>query len=83
MTENHDDATIVKSTILMGHELGLRVVAEGVEDEPTWERLSELGCDAAQGYYMSRPLSQADLLKWLCESPWGCKAVCAIADIKR
>lgn len=80
MAQNHDDATIVRSTIEMGHELGLRVVAEGVENESTWERLSELGCDAAQGYYMSRPLAQADLLKWLCESPWGCKAVCAVDD---
>lgn len=71
MAQNHGDATIVRSTIEMGHELGLRVVAEGVEDRETWEQLSKLGCDAAQGYYMSRPLAPADLLKWLCESPWG------------
>lgn len=71
MSRNQDDATIVRSTIEMGHDLGLRVVAEGVEDRETWERLSKLGCDAAQGYYMSRPLAPADLLKWLCESPWG------------
>lgn len=82
MENNHDDATLVRSTIEMGHDLGLRVVAEGVESESTWERLSELGCDAAQGYYMSRPLPQAELLKWLCESPWGCKAVCAVDDVK-
>ncbi len=71
MSNNHEDATIVRSTIQMGHELGLRVVAEGVEDQQTWEKLTELGCDAAQGYYMARPLAQADLLKWLCESPWA------------
>lgn len=71
MSDNHEDATIVRSTIEMGHELGLRVVAEGVEDLATWDILSKLGCDAAQGYYMSRPLAAGDLLKWLCESPWG------------
>lgn len=71
MGQNQGDATIVRSTIEMGHELGLRVVAEGVEDQATWQALSQLGCDAAQGYYMSRPLSAGDLLKWLCESPWG------------
>lgn len=71
MGVNHEDATIVRSTIEMGHELGLRVVAEGVEDRETWDKLTALGCDAAQGYYMSRPLAPDDLLKWLCESPWG------------
>ena len=71
MGKNHEDATIVRSTIEMGHELGLYVVAEGVEDRETWEKLTQLGCDAAQGYYMSRPLSSEDLLKWLRESPWG------------
>jgi diguanylate cyclase (GGDEF)-like protein len=71
MSGSHDDATIVRSTIEMGHELGLRVVAEGVEDVETWNQLCKLGCDEAQGYFMSRPLPAADLLKWLCESPWA------------
>lgn len=74
MGKNHEDATIVRSTIEMGHELGLYVVAEGVEDHETWEKLTQLGCDAAQGYYMCRPLSPEDLLKWLRESPWGITA---------
>ena len=74
MGNNRDDETIVRSTIEMGHGLGLRVVAEGVEDQATWERLTELGCDSAQGYYMSRPLPPEHLLKWLSESPWGVKA---------
>ena len=74
MGTNHEDATIVRSTIEMGHELGLRVVAEGVEDRETWDKLTLLGCDAAQGYYMSRPLAPDDLLKWLRESPWGITA---------
>jgi len=71
MSDNHDDETIVRSTIEMGHGLGLRVVAEGVENQATWDRLSALGCDASQGYFMSRPLPAENLLKWLHESPWG------------
>ena len=71
MSDNRDDETIVRSTIEMGHGLGLRVVAEGVENQATWDRLSALGCDASQGYFMSRPLPAENLLKWLVESPWG------------
>lgn len=78
MGRNHEDATIVRSTIQMGHELGLRVVAEGVEDIQTWEKLTELGCDSAQGYYMARPLPPSELLKWLCESPWAYQSVDAL-----
>src|SRR4051812_7295602 len=69
-----DDSTtsmIVRSTIELGHSLGLKVVAEGVEDEQSLELLRELGCDHAQGYYMSRPLPPADLEEWLRTSRWG------------
>jgi PAS domain S-box-containing protein len=55
------DKTIVHSTINMAHSLGLRVVAEGVEDVATWHLLASLGCDTAQGYFMSRPLPPQDL----------------------
>ncbi len=50
------DDVIVRSTVDLGHNLGLRVVAEGVEDEASWQRLKALGCDSAQGYFLSRPL---------------------------
>ncbi len=68
--EGHGTA-IVSSIIDLGHHLGLEVVAEGVEDHATWERLAALGCDAAQGYYMSRPLDPDALTSWLSASPWG------------
>ena len=55
------DAAIVRSTIDLAHNLGLRVVAEGVESHQAWTRLNELGCDLAQGFYVSRPLPAADL----------------------
>ncbi|HET7487597.1 MAG TPA: EAL domain-containing protein [Acidimicrobiales bacterium] len=53
--ERHDDV-IVRSTVDLGHNLGLQVVAEGVEDEASWARLAALGCDSAQGYWLSRPV---------------------------
>ena len=59
-SEGNDDV-IVRSTVDLGHNLGLRVVAEGVEDAATWTRLTDLGCDSAQGYWLSRPLPAADV----------------------
>jgi EAL domain-containing protein (putative c-di-GMP-specific phosphodiesterase class I) len=61
MRESEDDAAIVRSTIELGHNLGLMVVAEGVESEETWAHLRALGCDSAQGYYLSRPLFADEL----------------------
>ena len=63
-----DDATdyaVVGSVIEMAHSLDLRVVAEGVETEAQWEALRELGCDEAQGYLLSRPVSVADATELL------------------
>ena len=51
------DAIIVASTIELGHNLGLRIVAEGVEDGETLAWLSDLGCDMAQGYHVGRPMA--------------------------
>ena len=56
MRANPSDHVIVRSTVDLGHNLGLQVVAEGVEDEATWQELDVLGCDAVQGYF----LGQAD-----------------------
>jgi EAL domain-containing protein (putative c-di-GMP-specific phosphodiesterase class I) len=56
MAVDASDAAIVRSTIELAHNLGLRVVAEGVESEDAWRHLEALGCDFAQGYYLSRPL---------------------------
>jgi diguanylate cyclase (GGDEF)-like protein len=55
------DTTIVRSTVDLGHNLGLRVVAEGVEDERTARRLVEIGCDTLQGYFVGRPAPAPDL----------------------
>jgi diguanylate cyclase (GGDEF)-like protein len=65
MQQSFKDSIIVNSTIDLAHHLGLRAVAEGVEDLRTLERLTSLGCDAAQGYAISRPLSAESLTDWL------------------
>ncbi|HEX2266718.1 MAG TPA: EAL domain-containing protein, partial [Actinomycetota bacterium] len=65
MTTDESDAKIVKSTIDLGRNLGLQVVAEGVESEEIWNHLAELDCDYIQGYYLSRPLPPEELSVWL------------------
>jgi diguanylate cyclase (GGDEF)-like protein/PAS domain S-box-containing protein len=69
MRTDKNDYTIVRSTIELAHDLGLRVIAEGVEDQATWDLLVELGCDLAQGYHMSRPLPAGELPRWLAQEP--------------
>jgi EAL domain-containing protein (putative c-di-GMP-specific phosphodiesterase class I) len=65
MTSNPSDAVIVRSTVDLGRNLGLHVVAEGVEDSLTLQQLDALGCDAIQGYYISRPVPPDELISWL------------------
>lgn len=73
MLANKEDMAIVRSTIDLAHNLGLKVVAEGVETKEIWDQLVTLGCDAAQGYYMSRPLPPETFMSWVKESAWGMK----------
>ncbi|MBI3595069.1 MAG: bifunctional diguanylate cyclase/phosphodiesterase [Nitrospirae bacterium] len=71
MATDKDDETIVRSTIDLAHNLGLKVVAEGVENQETWNGLAAMGCDELQGYFISRPLLPVQLIEWLGNSPWG------------
>jgi EAL domain-containing protein (putative c-di-GMP-specific phosphodiesterase class I) len=61
MTGDADDAAIVRSTIELAHNLGLQLVAEGVENQETLELLAALGCDLAQGYHLARPIPADEL----------------------
>ena len=61
--QNGDDLIIVHSTITMAHQLGIKVVAEGIENRAVWDLLSVLECDVGQGYFISRPLPAAELGK--------------------
>ncbi|MEU8253534.1 EAL domain-containing protein [Micromonospora inaquosa] len=65
MPDDADDAAIVRSMIELAGALGLRVVAEGVEDERTWRMLHAAGCDAAQGWFYARPMPAEELVTWL------------------
>lgn len=73
MASDKDDEMIVKSTIDLAHNLGLKVVAEGVENQETWARLAAMGCDQLQGYFISHPLPADDFIRWLDDSPFGIK----------
>jgi diguanylate cyclase (GGDEF)-like protein len=65
MVQDARDASIVRSTIGLGHALGLTVVAEGIEDDETLAVLARLGCDVAQGYHVGLPLPSGRLQEWL------------------
>ena len=65
LVNDQEDAAIVRATMTLGHDLGLSIVAEGVEDQATWDHLRLLGCDTIQGYYISRPLPAAQITRWI------------------
>ena len=76
MLTSPNDATIVRATVDLGRNLGLRVVAEGVEDAATLDELTRLRCDVAQGYFLSSPMSADDTTRWLlARTPNGGAAV--------
>ncbi len=70
LSGNPDDEIIVRSTIELGHNMGLQVVAEGVESLEILEQLDRLGCDIAQGYLLSKPLPASAFSAWLESCPW-------------
>jgi diguanylate cyclase (GGDEF)-like protein len=65
MTQDRANAVIVETTIDLGHNLGMTVVAEGVETLEVWNRLGELGCDSAQGFYCAPPMPTSELRQHL------------------
>lgn len=67
MADDARAAALVASTISLAHSLGLRMVAEGVEDQVAYAELSRYGCDQVQGFYISRPMPAAELDHWLAQ----------------
>jgi EAL domain-containing protein (putative c-di-GMP-specific phosphodiesterase class I) len=65
MDKNERDRVIIQKTIEMGHELGMHVIAEGVESRDQLDFLELKGCDSAQGYFFSRPLPAGEMVAWL------------------
>lgn len=70
MTGNTSDEVIVRSTIQLAHNLGLRVVAEGVDDRATWDILETMQCDTIQGHFISPPMLADDFSLWLKDGSW-------------
>jgi EAL domain-containing protein (putative c-di-GMP-specific phosphodiesterase class I) len=75
LVNNDNDKIIVRSTIELAHNMGLTVVAEGIEDEAALLWLKEQGCELAQGYYISRPIPEASFNTWLIESGYGVEKI--------
>ncbi|VAW93994.1 diguanylate cyclase/phosphodiesterase (GGDEF & EAL domains) with PAS/PAC sensor(s) [hydrothermal vent metagenome] len=71
MLTDASDAVIVRSTIDLAHNMGMKVVAEGIESQEAWDKLAELGCNLGQGYHMCRPCPAADFKTWVYKSSWG------------
>jgi diguanylate cyclase (GGDEF)-like protein/PAS domain S-box-containing protein len=70
-TTNKDDEEIARSIIQLGHNIGVPVVAEGVETRQTWDKLVELGCDQAQGNLICKPVGAAEFESWLRTPAWS------------
>jgi EAL domain-containing protein (putative c-di-GMP-specific phosphodiesterase class I) len=69
MLRNAQDRVIVESTVGLAHNLGLSVVAEGIEDEGTLAALRAMGCDEGQGYFIAAPMAAAEAGRWMHASP--------------
>lgn len=75
MMHEKNNVIIVNSTIRLAHGLGYQVIAEGVEDKETLEKLTTLGCNSAQGYHICRPLAADELSNWFKASSWSLAGV--------
>jgi EAL domain-containing protein (putative c-di-GMP-specific phosphodiesterase class I) len=80
LRERGEDVAIVRAIVDLGRHLGLEVVAEGVEDQATWDLLASMGCDLVQGWHLARPMPTGELLPWLATRtqtplPGGLRAV--------
>jgi diguanylate cyclase (GGDEF)-like protein/PAS domain S-box-containing protein len=78
LSADSGSAVIVRSTIDLAHNLGLTVVAEGVEDQAAMDLLVEYGCDSVQGYFLGHPGPADSLATWLADSPYGTRALSTV-----
>ncbi len=65
MIDDPNNAIIVRSVVDLGHSLGFQIVAEGVEDQRTWDKLTQIGCDTAQGFFLAKPMPAHNFNGWL------------------
>ena len=69
MSTDHHNAAIVRSTVTLAHDLGMRVVAEGIETEPTHQMLDAMGCNLAQDFLFGRPVPAAAIAELVADMP--------------
>lgn len=65
MVEDEEANAIVETCILLGHKLNMKVVAEGVKSQAIWDKLSAMGCDIAQGFFIAKPMPAENILEWI------------------
>jgi len=82
MIVDDNDAVIVKSTISLAHNLGLSVIAEGIENQEVYDLLKIIGCDKAQGFHMGKPMPAEALEEWMRYSKWMVRSPAQIKIIK-
>ena len=82
MIVDENDAVIVKSTIALAHNLGLSVIAEGIENKEVYDLLKIIGCDKAQGFFMGKPMAVKELEEWMFYSKWVVRSGAQIKLIK-
>ncbi len=70
MVHSDVDMNLVASTVTLAHNLGLKVIAEGVENAETLDALAEIGCDEAQGFHIARPLPEREIKAWCSRVKW-------------
>ena len=73
LMQDRNDAAIVRAAIDIARDLGLKVVAEGIEDKQTWHGLVAMGCDEGQGYFISKPLPADEFTRWLRDYMRNCQ----------
>ena len=83
MVKNNDDQVIVHTTLTMGHNLSMEVVAEGIEDAITLRKLKDMGCDLAQGYHIARPMPAADFFTWVAKYRASLASEQNVMDVRR
>lgn len=83
MTQGNDDAVIVNTTLNMSHNLGLKVVAEGVESDEILRTLKLMGCDAVQGYYLTRPIKASEFEQWVESSGYRIAGIDSVEQSSR
>ncbi|HLG69349.1 MAG TPA: EAL domain-containing protein [Chloroflexota bacterium] len=71
MPRDERSEAMVRSLVGLAHNLGLELVADGIDDEAVWRRLQVMGCDRGQGYYLGKPMEIEQLEEWLATSPWA------------